>query len=277
MAAKIAWPAYKFAFTFGLENIVGTRLILAIGQFMPHIFVANYVRSTGEGFIKDIMPDWITDAKSGLSDKLGDFVKMFDIMQIGSVQASINLSPFPTRLLSGTVIPTGIYFMMKDVNMISMFKFDLLLFNLDIFTLEPKLDVHMFVPKGKIMIGNFFVQLEGADPSISKAMGRMIAKRKADDARLLEKERVKNEEASAAMMDELKNTASLGRTTGTKALGAAKHLGMASPLVSLSSLNLSRFFVIESPITPPAKSAQGEPKTGPCPPTKRTYVVQKCG
>jgi hypothetical protein len=97
--------------------------------------------------------------------------KVFDILQMERVECSINLSPFPTKLLSGTVIPTGIYFMMKNVEILFMFKFDVLLLNIDLFTLEPKIDMHMFIPKSNLVLGPFTLELAGADPCIAKAGG----------------------------------------------------------------------------------------------------------
>jgi len=229
LSIKLAFPKYKLAFVFGLSNILLSRLFLSMAQFSPPLFIANYVLSTGEDLIKSAIGDI---DMSGISAQIGDFLKIFDIMKIDRVEASINLSPFPTRLLSGTTIPTGIYFMMKDVELLFMYKFDLILLNLDLFTLEPKLDVHMFLPKNKFMIGSFYIQMEGADPSIQKALSRILKKKDAEAARLIEKERLHDEKQRAKEMEELKNSdgaggsATLGRKkSGTRALGAAQHLG----------------------------------------------------
>jgi hypothetical protein len=154
---------------------------------------------------------------------VGSFVSMFDIMKIGRIEASINLYPFPTKLLSGTKIPTGIYFLMKDCEFLFMYKIELLLLNINLFSLEPSLDAHMFLPESKWMLGEsgFYFELSGADPSITKSLGRMIAKREADDARLMEKERIADEEARA---EEMKKSKEEGMSSSV-ALGHAKYFG----------------------------------------------------
>jgi len=72
---------------------------------------------------------------SAFKFNLRRYIKVFDILQMERVECSINLSPFPTKLLSGTVIPTGVYFLMKNVDILFLFKFDVLLLNIDLFSL----------------------------------------------------------------------------------------------------------------------------------------------
>ena len=216
LAFKIVLSAkFKLAFTFGLNNMLMTRLFLALAQFNPVSFLANYALSSGENL------PWVKSAMDTLKfddiqTAVGDFVKVFDIMQMERVECSINLSPFPSKLLSGTVIPTGIYFMMKNVEILYMFKFELLLLNMDIFTLEPKIDLHMFIPKSRLLLGKFVLQLAGADPCIAKALGRIIAKKEAEAARLMELERLSNEKALAAEMAEMKKAGAYTRPQGQR-------------------------------------------------------------
>jgi hypothetical protein len=224
MAIKFAWPKYKFAFSWGLSNVSFLRIFLAMAQFNPVSFLANYAMSTGESIIQDMGIDM-----SGIGESIGDFMSMFDIMQMGRCEASINLSPYPTRLMSGTKIPTGIYFMIKDLEFLFMYKIDLLLLNINIFSLEPAIDAHMFLPPQKFMLGGFHIKMEGADPSISKSLKRMLAKREADDARVMENERKADEDARAEQMQEMKESKKTGASSGV-ALGQAKHLGSIAKL-----------------------------------------------
>ena len=73
MAVKIAFPKYKLAFVFGLNNILLTRLFLAFAQFNPVTFLTNYIMSTGESLI----PKEAMDALDfpGIQSTIGDFVK----------------------------------------------------------------------------------------------------------------------------------------------------------------------------------------------------------
>jgi hypothetical protein len=41
-------------------------------------------------------------------------------------------------------------------------------FNVRRYTLEPKIDVHMFVPKSTLVLGPFTLDIGGADPCIAK-------------------------------------------------------------------------------------------------------------
>jgi hypothetical protein len=74
MAVKIAFPKYKLAFVFGLNNILLTRLFLAFAQFNPVSFLTNYILSSGESLIPKEAVDAL-DVKS-IQTAVGDFVKV---------------------------------------------------------------------------------------------------------------------------------------------------------------------------------------------------------
>ena len=156
----------RFGAIFKFEGITLGRIIASL-VFNPfEVFYDNPEDATTPLF-SHVMPT---------------FYSLFDVMQVEKATGSFNIVPWSTKMISGTVIPGGVSFDLKNIDFLGMFKLTQFTASVALLTLTPHLDVALFIDEVDIEIPvalftTIKFQLGGVRPQRRQALQQVMVGR----------------------------------------------------------------------------------------------------